>query len=296
MRVAITGASGLIGSSLATALRKDGHQVQRLVRHPVIKPDEITWDPAKNSVDLAALEGVNAVVHLAGAGVGDKRWTSSYKQIILQSRVEGTRTIAGAVTTLKPDVFISASAMGWYGDTVNRAVTEKDRGGDDFLANVCREWEAAADLALDVRTVKLRTGLVLDPNGGALARMIPLFKAGIGGRMGSGQQWWSWITLRDQIGAIKHLLQSDFAGPVNLTSPNPSTNAEVTAALARALHRPALLPVPGFALKIALGGFASEVLGSKKVMPEALLADGYVFQDEHILTALATMLAEDHAA
>ena len=296
MRVAITGANGLIGSSLVTALRKDGHQVQRLVRHPVTKLDEIAWDPAKNSVDLAALEGVNAVVHLAGAGVGDKRWTSSYRHIILQSRVEGTRTMADAVSTLKPDVFISASAMGWYGDTVNRAVTEKDRGGDDFLADVCREWEAAADLAGEVRTVKLRTGLVLDPHGGALSRMIPLFKAGIGGRMGSGQQWWSWITLRDHIGAIKHLLQSDFAGPINLTAPNPATNAEVTAALARALHRPALLPVPGFALKIALGGFSAEVLGSKKVLPEALLANGYVFQDEHILTALATLLAEDRAA
>lgn len=294
MRVAITGASGLIGKSLVKSLRQDGHQVQRLVRHPVSKSDEITWDPTQNHVDLAALEGVNAVVHLAGAGVGDKRWTSAYRHIILQSRVEGTRTIAGAVTTLKPDVFISASAMGWYGDTVNRAVTEKDRGGDDFLANVCREWEAAADLALDVQTVKLRTGLVLSPNGGALSRMIPLFKAGIGGRMGSGQQWWSWITLRDQIGAIKHLMQSDVVGPVNLTSPNPSTNAEVTAALARALHRPALLPVPGFALKIALGGFSAEVLGSKKVLPEVLLASGYVFQDEHIQTALATMLAEDH--
>ena len=186
--------------------------------------------------------------------------------------------------------------MGWYGDTVNRAVTERDRGGDDFLANVCREWEAEADRAGEVRTVKLRTGLVLDPNGGALARMIPLFKAGIGGRMGSGQQWWSWITLRDQIGAIKHLLQSDLAGPINMTAPNPATNSVVTAALARALHRPALLPVPGFALKIALGGFSSEVLGSKKVLPEALLADGYQFQDEHIQPALATMLAEQHAA
>ena len=294
MRVAITGASGLMGTALVAALRQDGHQIQRLVRHPVTKSDEITWDPANNQVDLAALEGVNAIVHLAGAGVGDKRWTSSYRQIILQSRVEGTRTIAGAVATLKPDVFVSASAMGWYGDTVNRAVTERDRGGDDFLADVCKQWEAAADLAGEVRTVKLRTGLVLTPAGGALSRMIPLFKAGIGGRMGSGQQWWSWITLRDQIGAIKHLLQSDTVGPVNLTSPNPSTNAEVTAALARALHRPALLPVPGFALKIALGGFSAEILGSKKVLPEVLLASGYVFQDEHIQTALATMLAEDH--
>ena len=287
MRVAITGASGLIGTSLITALRKDGHEVQRLVRHPVTAADEITWDPATRSIDLAALEGIDAIVHLAGAGVGDKRWTAAYRETILRSRVEGTQTVAGAVATLKPRVFISASAIGWYGETVNRAVTEKDRCGDDFLAKVCCDWEAAADLAGDVRTVKLRTGLVLDRKGGALGRMIPLFKAGIGGRLGSGQQWWSWITLRDHIGAIKHLLQSDFAGPINLVSPNPATNSEVTAALARALHRPALLPVPAFALKIALGGFSSEVLGSKKVLPEALLADGYIFQDEHIATALA---------
>jgi uncharacterized protein (TIGR01777 family) len=291
MRVAVTGASGLIGTSLLKALRADGHQVQRLVRRPTAGLDEVTWDPDTRTVDLEPLSGVDAVVHLAGSGVGDKRWTAAYRDVILRSRINGTETIAGAVAALQPQVFISASAIGWYGETGNRGVTEKDRCGDDFLATVCCAWEAAADLAGDVRTVKLRTGLVLDPKGGALGRMIPLFKAGIGGRLGSGAQWWSWITLRDEIGAIMHLLQSDFAGPVNLVAPNPATNAEVTAALARALRRPALLPVPGFALKIALGGFSTEVLGSKRVLPEALLGDGYVFQDEHIATALAKMLA-----
>jgi uncharacterized protein (TIGR01777 family) len=292
MRVAVTGASCLIGTLLLKALREDGHQVQRLVRRPTSSPDEVTWDPSARTIDLVPLEGVDAIVNLAGSGVGDKRWSASYREIILRSRVDGTETIAGAVATLRPQVFISSSAIGWYGETGSRAVTEKDRCGDDFLANVCCAWEAAADLAGDVRTVKLRTGLVLDPKGGALGRMIPLFKAGIGGRLGSGRQWWSWITLRDEIGAIKHLLQSDFAGPVNLVAPNPATNSEVTAALARALRRPALLPVPGFALKIALGGFSTEVLGSKRVLPEALLADGYVFQDDHIATALSKMLAE----
>lgn len=291
MRIAITGASGLIGTSLQAALRKDGHQIQTLVRRPSVHPDEVVWDPANRTIDLAPLEGVDAVINLAGAGVGDKRWSALYKETIRRSRIDATETIASAVAALKPQVFVSSSAVGWYGETGNRAVTEQDRPGDDFLANVCVEWEAAADLAGDVRTVKLRTGLVLDRKGGALARMIPLFRAGIGGHLGSGQQWWSWITMRDQIGAIKHLLGSEFAGPVNLVAPNPATNAEVTAAIARALHRPALLPVPAFALKIALGGFSTEVLGSKKVMPEALLADGYRFEDEHVATAIAHLLA-----
>lgn len=292
MRIAISGASGLVGTSLQAALRRDGHQIQRIVRRPAAGLDEVAWDPSTRTIDIDSLVGVDAVIHLAGAGVGDKRWTAEYRDTILRSRVEGTETIATAVATLNPKVFMSASAIGWYGETGNRAVTETDRAGDDFLANVCRAWEAAADLAGEVRTVKLRTGLVLDPKGGALGRMIPLFKAGIGGHLGSGRQWWSWITLRDQIGAIKHLLTSEFSGPINLVSPNPATNTEVTAALARALHRPALLPVPAFALKIALGGFSSEVLGSKKVLPEALLADGYRFQDEHIATAIAQMLGQ----
>lgn len=293
MRIAIAGASGLIGTSLQAALRKDGHQIKLLVRRPASNLDEVTWDPATRSIDLAPLKGVDAIINLAGAGVGDKRWTVAYRETILRSRVDATETIAGAVAALRPQVFISASAIGWYGETGSRAVTEKDRCGDDFLASVCCKWESAANLANDVRTVKIRTGLVLDRNGGALGRMIPLFKAGIGGRLGSGQQWWSWITLRDQIGAIKHLLGSEFSGPINLVAPNPATNSEVTAALARALHRPALLPVPAFALKIALGGFSTEVLGSKKVLPEALLADGYHFQDGHIATAIAAILAED---
>jgi len=167
-RVAVSGASGLIGTALVGHLRNEGHTVQRFVRRPAIARDEISWDPTAGTVDLAALEGVDAVIHLAGAGVGDKRWTKKYKSTILNSRLLGTTTIANAVATVKPSVFISASAIGWYGETGNRAMTEADRGGDDFLAAVCREWEGAADLAGDVRTVKIRTGLVLDPTGGAL--------------------------------------------------------------------------------------------------------------------------------
>jgi len=285
-RIAISGASGLIGTALVGHLRSEGHTVQRLVRRKAQAPDEIQWDPASNSVDIDALTGVDAIIHLAGANVGDHRWTKKYRAEILNSRLLGTTAIAHAVTTVTPKVFISASAIGYYGETGNRAVTESDRGGDDFLAAVCREWEAAADLVSNTRVVKIRTGLVLEPTGGALGRMLPLFRFGVGGKLGSGKQWWSWITLHDQIRAICHLLESDLSGPVNLTSPNPVTNQDFTAALARALHRPALLPVPGFALKIALGGFSTEILGSKKVLPQALLDSGFTFDYPHITSAL----------
>jgi len=291
MKIAITGATGLIGSALVGELKSKGHTVQRLVRRPTVSPDEIFWDPTRGDIDISALHGTNAVIHLAGAGVGDHRWTSKYKETILNSRLLGTTTIAQACAEIQPSVFISASAMGWYGETGNRAVDESDRAGDDFLAIVCREWESAADLAIGVRTVKLRTGLVLDPTGGALGQMLPLFRFGLGGKMGSGKQWWSWITLHDQVKAIEHLLTSHVEGPVNLTTPNPSTNSEFTAALARALSRPALLPVPGFALKVALGGFSSEILGSKKVLPKVLLDDGFVFDYPHVASALEVLCA-----
>ena len=285
-RIAVTGASGLIGNALVGYLKAQGHTVQRLVRRAAVSSEEITWDPIAGTVDLEALAGVNAVIHLAGAGVSDKRWTKKYKSEILNSRLLGTSTIAKAVAVVKPQVFISASAIGWYGESGNRAVIETDRVGDDFLAAVCREWEAAADLAGDVRTVKIRTGLVLDPTGGALGKMLPLFRFGLGGKLANGKQWWSWITLHDQIRAIAFLLENNLSGPVNLTSPNPVTNSEFTAALARALHRPALFPVPAIALKIVLGGFSSEVLGSKKVIPNVLAEAGFTFDYPHISAAL----------
>ena len=290
MRIAVTGSTGLIGSALVGHLRAEGHTVQRLVRRDAIAPDEVRWNPATGEVDLQALAGVDAVIHLAGAGVGDKRWTRKYKSAILNSRLLGTETIARAVAELKPKVFISASAIGFYGETGDRAVDEKDRAGDDFLAAVCRQWEKASQLAGDVRTVNIRTGLVLEPTGGALGKMLPLFKFGLGGKMGSGKQWWSWITLHDELRAITHLLTSELSGPVDLTSPNPVTNREFTASLAQALHRPALFPVPGFALKIVLGGFSTEILGSKKVLPTALLADGFTFDYPHVINALNALV------
>jgi uncharacterized protein (TIGR01777 family) len=233
---------------------------------------------------------VDAVFHLAGAGVGDKRWSASYRSEILNSRLLGTTTIAIACEQLQPAVFISASAIGYYGETGNRSVTEAERGGDDFLSVVCREWESVANLAPSIRTIKLRTGLVLDPTGGALGRMIPLFKFGLGGKLGSGKQWWSWITLHDQIRAMIFLMNSKIEGAVNLTSPNPVTNQEFTAALAIALKRPAIFPAPAFALRAVLGGFSTEVLGSKKVIPKVLMDNKFEFDYPHVSSALTALV------
>ncbi|MBM3731457.1 MAG: TIGR01777 family protein [Actinobacteria bacterium] len=289
-RIAVTGSSGLIGSALVAQLKVNGYQVQKIVRRPTRTTDEVIWDPIKGQIDLGALEGVDAVFHLAGAGVGDKRWSAAYRSEILNSRLLGTTTIANACEQLQTSVFISASAIGYYGETGNRAVTEVDKGGADFLSVVCREWEAAADLASSVRTIKLRTGLVLDPTGGALGRMLPIFKFGFGGKLGSGKQWWSWITLHDQIRAMLFLMNSKIEGAVNLTSPNPVTNQEFTAALARVLHRPAIFPAPAFSLKAVLGGFSSEVLGSKRVIPEVLTDAKFEFDYQHVSNALTALV------
>jgi len=289
-KIAVTGASGLIGSALVAQLKNDGYQVLKIVRRPVRTADEVTWNPVKGEIDLQSLEGVDAVFHLAGAGVGDKRWSASYRSEILNSRLLGTTTIATACEQLQPAVFISASAIGYYGETGNRSVTEAERGGDDFLSVVCREWESVANLAPSIRTIKLRTGLVLDPTGGALGRMIPLFKFGLGGKLGSGKQWWSWITLHDQIRAMIFLMNSKIEGAVNLTSPNPVTNQEFTAALAIALKRPAIFPAPAFALRAVLGGFSTEVLGSKKVIPKVLMDNKFEFDYPHVSSALTALV------
>ena len=285
-RVAVTGATGLIGTALVAQLKSDGYQVQKLVRRPVRTSDEVFWDPIKGEIDTPSLEGVDAIFHLAGASVAGKRWSAAYRSEILNSRLLGTTTIATACEQLKPAVFISASAIGHYGETGNRAVTEADGGGTDFLSIVCREWEAAASLAPSVRTIRLRTGIVLDPTGGALGQMLPLFKFGLGGKLGSGKQWWSWITLHDQIKAIIFLLNSKIEGAANLVTPNPVTNQQFTAALAHALKRPALFPAPAFALRALLGGFSTELLGSKRVMPQVLTNAGFEFDYPHVSNAL----------
>ena len=289
-KIAVTGASGLIGSALCAQLKSEGHQVIKVVRRAARVADEVSWNPLKGEIDLAGLDGADAVFHLAGAGVGDKRWSAAYRSEILNSRLLSTTTIANACEQIQPEVFISASAIGYYGETGDRSVTETDRGGEDFLSIVCREWELVANQAPSVRTVKLRTGLVLDPTGGALGRMLPIFKFGLGGKLGSGKQWWSWITLHDQIRAMIFLMNSKIEGPVNITSPNPVTNQQFTAALARALKRLAFFPAPAFALRAVLGGFSTEILGSKRVMPKVLLDNDFEFDYPHLLAALTELV------
>ncbi|MGN6245407.1 MAG: TIGR01777 family oxidoreductase [Motilibacteraceae bacterium] len=296
MKIAVTGASGLIGSALVPALRADGHEVVRLVRRTPSAPDEVRWDPTAGTVDRAGLEGVQAGIHLAGAGVGEHRWTESYKRVIRESRVDGTRTFAAALASLDPlpAVLLSGSAIGYYGDTGDTAVDESAPAGSDFLARVCVDWEAstAAAEAAGIRVVHLRTGLVMSPKGGAMQRMLPLFRLGVGGKLGSGRQYWSWITLADEVGAIRHLLTAEqTSGPVNLTAPTPVTNAEFTRALAQVVHRPAVLPAPAFALKAVLGEFSHDVLGSQRVLPRALQASGYAFADPDLVPALRTVVA-----
>jgi uncharacterized protein (TIGR01777 family) len=298
MKVAVTGASGLIGSALVPHLRSVGHDVLRVVRRPASAPDEVTWDPAAGSIDLAALAGVDGVVHLAGAGVGDHRWSDDYKREILDSRVQGTHTIAQAMAQLepRPRVLVSASAIGWYGDTGERIVDETAPAGSGFLANVVEAWEAAAHPAAEagIRVVHPRTGLVVAKHGGAWARMFPLFRFGLGGKLGAGSQYWSWISLRDEVCALQFLLEQDHLnGPVNLTGPAPLTNAEITSVMGKVMGRPTLLPAPAFALKAVLGEFSTEVLGSARVVPSVLLDAQFGFQDPTVESAIRVALAED---
>jgi uncharacterized protein (TIGR01777 family) len=298
MKVAVTGASGLIGSALVPHLRSVGHEVLRVVRRPASLPDEVTWDPIAGSIDLAALAGVDGVVHLAGAGVGDHRWSDDYKREILDSRVEGTHTIAQAMAQLeqRPRVLVSASAIGWYGDTGERIVDETAPVGSGFLANVVEAWEAAAHPASEagIRVVHPRTGLVVAKHGGAWARMFPLFRFGLGGKLGAGSQYWSWISLRDEVCALQFLLEQDHLnGPVNLTGPAPLTNAEITSVMGKVMGRPTLLPAPAFALKAALGEFSTEVLGSARVVPSVLLNAQFGFQDPTVESAIRVALAAD---
>ena len=292
MKVGITGASGFIGSALTPALRAAGHQVVSFVRRPPTSPDERQWDAKLLAAD--ALGDLDAVVHLSGAGVGDKRWSRSYKTEILDSRVESTRAVARAVAQAGVPVLLSGSAIGYYGDTGDREVTEQDGPGEGFLADVCVEWERATEPAeRSARVVHLRTGIVQAAGGGALGKQLLLFKAGLGAPLGSGRQWVSWISLRDECGAIAHLLTADVAGPVNLVAPAPVTNRDYTKALGRAVHRPTMpLGVPAPALRVALGEFAGEVLGGQRVRPEALQRSGYAFQDPTIDEALGHALSE----
>ncbi|MER5738967.1 TIGR01777 family oxidoreductase [Streptomyces sp. NPDC002262] len=281
-RVAVTGASGLIGAALVRSLRADGHDVLRLVRRPARTADEVEWDPQRLYVDGAGLTGVDAVVHLAGAGVGERRWTEAYKKEIRDSRVLGTTAIARALAGLAepPEALVCGTALGWYGDTGSRTVDESAPAGTGFLPSVCVEWEAAAAPAEEagIRVTYARTGLVVARQGGAWGRLFPVFRAGLGGRMGDGRQYWSFISLHDEVAALRHLIDTpSLSGPVNLTAPEPVTNREVTAAMGRVLRRPTPFPVPAPALKLVLGDFAADVLGSQRVVPQRLLSSGFAF-------------------
>jgi uncharacterized protein (TIGR01777 family) len=300
MKIAVTGASGQIGSRLVPALQQDGHDVIRLVRRTPRTADEHRWDPQHRRIDPSVLTDVDAVVNLAGVGVGDRRWSKKHKDQILTSRVDATTTIsqafaeASAVEPSRPRVLLAGSAVGWYGDTGDRVVDERAPAGNDFLARVCVEWETAVAPAVEagVRVAHLRTGLVLG-RGGLLARMLPLFRLGLGGRLGSGRQYMPWISLQDEVDAIRFLLTAPVSGPVNLSAPVPVTNAEFTAALVRVLHRPAALPVPGPALWVVLGEFARVgVLAGQRAVPAKLLEAGFEFTHTDLDDALRAAISQ----
>ncbi|MDH6519573.1 uncharacterized protein (TIGR01777 family) [Streptomyces sp. SAI-208] len=281
-RIAVAGASGLIGSALVRSLTADGHEVVRLVRRQPRDDGEVRWDPEAGRVDTAGLAGCDAVVNLAGAGVGSRRWTEAYKKRIHDSRVNGTAALARALASLDepPKVFVNGSAMGYYGETGDRVVDEDSPAGQGFLPELCVEWEAAAAPAhqAGVRTAFTRTGLVVARGGGAWGKLFPLFQAGLGGRMGDGGQYWSFIALHDEVAAIRHLLETDgLSGPFNLTAPEPLTNREITEAMGRVLHRPTLFTVPEPVLRAVLGEMAGDVLGSVRVRPARLLESGFTF-------------------
>lgn len=297
MDVAITGASGLIGRALSRSLRADGHRVLRFQRGGVTTGDAIGWDPDAGRIDAPALEGIDAVVHLAGEGIAERRWSDEQKRRILDSRVRGTAALAAAVASRerKPRVLVSGSAVGYYGNRGDEVLTEQSPPGDDFLARVCVAWEAEAAPATEagVRTVLTRTGIVLDAHGGALKQMLLPFKLGLGGRQGSGKQWMSWIALADEVGAIRHAIENDaLRGPVNLVAPDPVINAEFAATLGRVLHRPAFMPTPMLPLKLRYGAELVEalLLAGQRVAPVQLQAAGYQFTFSALEDALRAVV------
>jgi uncharacterized protein (TIGR01777 family) len=292
MKVLLTGSHGLIGSALGPALEASGHQVVRLVRGPAGR-GEVSWDPATGTLDASSLSGVDAAVHLAGAGIGDKRWTPARKQEVLDSRVKSTDLLSQRLASLdpKPQVLVGGSAIGFYGDRGDERLTEESPPGKGFLVGLVEQWEGATAPASDagIRVVHIRSGIVQSAAGGALGKVLPLFKFGLGGRIGSGKQYWSWIALDDEVGAIIHALTTDsLRGAVNLTAPNPVTNAEYTKTLARVLGRPALIPTPRFGLAAVVGGEAADemLIGGARVLPERLSQSGYKFQYPELEGAL----------
>ncbi|MBI5090167.1 MAG: TIGR01777 family protein [Actinobacteria bacterium] len=300
MRITIAGSSGLIGTALVRRLRAGGHDVVRLVRpgssaHPG-DTDRVTWDPSRGDLPADAIDRADAVINLAGAGIGDRRWTDAYRNELVDSRLRTTDLLARAIaaSASAPQVFLSGSAIGWYGDRGDEPLDETSSPGTGFLADLCRRWEEAAApaAAAGTRVALLRTGIVLSAAGGALKKQLPLFKLGLGGRFGSGRQWQSWITIDDEVAAIDHLLTADVHGPVNLTAPEPVTNATFTATLGKVLHRPAVLPIPSFAPKLVLGAELVDtvLLGGQRVLPARLQSSGFAFGQPQLEGALRAVL------
>jgi uncharacterized protein len=301
MDVVISGASGLIGSALIDSLSSAGHRPIALTRpggRATKAKDTITWDPAAGTIDTASLEGVDAVVHLAGAGIGDKRWTDAYKRTLVESRVGPTKTLANALAglTKPPKALVSGSAVGYYGATGDEVLTEASPAGSGFLADICVQWETAAQPAIDagIRTAFIRTGIVLSAKGGALKKQLPIFKLGLGGKFGSGRQYQSWITIDDEVGAIEHLIAHDVRGPVNLTAPNPVPQAEFAKTLGKVLGRPVFAPIPKFGPALLLGGELAENLlyTGQRVAPTVLPATDFVFKHPDLEGALRALLGK----
>jgi hypothetical protein len=301
-RVAITGASGLIGGALSAALRDRGDEVVHLVRRDPADDTppgvtEVRWDPGQGLLDPASIEGVDAVVHLAGAGLGDHRWTEDYKRLIRSSRVEGTATVSSAVAALDPHPrFLSGSAMGYYGSRGDDVLTEESQNGIGFLAEVCRDWEAATWQAeqAGASVAHTRMGIVLAPRGGAMARLLPLARFGLAGPLGSGRQYWSWITLHDAVRALIFLVDhEEVTGPVNVTAPEPTPQAEVVRALGEHLRRPTVLRAPTIALRLALGEMAVEILGSQRALPTVLTEAGFRWDHGDLDDAIDWLLSEE---
>lgn len=301
MKIAVAGASGLIGGALVPALRADGHEVRQLVRRTPRTVDEHRWDPQHRRVDASVLHDVDAVVNLAGAPIRPRPWTRGYRHELVTSRLDATATISQALAAAaaeepsRPRVLLNASGIGYYGDTGPAEIREDAPAGPDFLAQLCVRWEAATAAASDagVRVVLLRTGLVLDADAMLIKVLGLVFRLGLGGRLGSGQQFWPWISLDDEIGAMRHLLTADVSGPVNLAAPAPATNAEFTRVMGRVLSRPTPLPVPAFAVSAGLGEFGrSSVIGGQRAVPAKLLDSGYAFADTDLEKTLRSALGK----
>lgn len=295
----MAGASGFLGTRLVHRFTADGHQVTRLVRRPPRTPDERQWNPSAAQLDPAVVADADAVVNLAGAGVGDRRWNDEYRQLIRSSRVDSTTTLAITIAGLpaqdRPKTLLNSSAVGWYGDTGDRAVEEDAPAGEGFLSDVCRVWEAATRPAedADVRVVRLRIGLPLHRDGGMLKPQLLPMRLGVSGKLGGGRQWWPCLSMVDFLNAVAFVLErEDVAGPVNMVGAAPVTNAEFTRELARQLHRPAIMPIPALALKIVLGGFSVEALSSSRVLPGALARAGFTYRHPDLPSALHSALTD----